>query len=420
MTRQAMKQFKENQTRYVYVDELPSTNLSSNFLITKSAHESIVEDWLAFINELIQRDIPDSSTNPKNQLVNFKQKYTLHSNEFFGLATDRVLEVFGFKGALNIVGQRNINGNLKFVALSSYPQLIELLYGDSSLKVGKLINAKTMVDRFFLYQHTQKKLLYPIATGRQVISRNYEFRHYVQSKTVDDFTEYLSNRHSNKTSIGNYTSTFIHLWTSTNLSALKLIREEHISGIESYIMQHGLNRTKKGDTYLYLLNELRRLLVDSGRADIERPKNRLEDSSIDKNDPSRFLNNIVETQAYPNLENPLQKAQEFLLYLQVDGLGSRTIRTAAYNIKILFDYLMEKHPNAQINTDLIEHIFNPTLSDNLLSYIKTRRSSSTAGSVIGYIARFLNYMELLTPYVLKHIPRVKKIKRISARKGSVK
>jgi len=39
---------------------------------------------------------------------------------------------------------------------------------------------------------------------------------------------------------------------------------------------------------------------------------------------------------------------------------------------------------------------------------------------IGYIARFLNYMELITPYVLKHIPRVKKIKRISARKAMPK
>jgi hypothetical protein len=114
------------------------------------------------------------------------------------------------------------------------------------------------------------------------------------------------------------------------------------------------------------------------------------------------------------------KAQEFLLYLQVDGLGLRTIKTAAYNIKILFDYLMEKHPNAQINTDLIEHIFNPALNDNLLSYIRTRRSSASAGSVIGYIARFLNYMELITPYVLKHIPKVKKIKRISARKAMPK
>lgn len=416
-----MEPIKEKITKHVYVDQLPSINLSSNFLIIKSAYETLAEDWLSFINYFIQYDIPASSTNTKNSLVNFKQKYTISSNEFLGIATDRVLEVFGFKGILNVIAQRNVNGGLKFVAQTSYPELIEILQGDGSLKVGNLINANTMVDRFFLYQYANNQLLYPIAYGRQIISRNYTFKHIIASqKVMSSFAEYLNVKHSNQSSIGNYISTFVHLWTATNIFDVKAIKEEHIKNLEDYIVQHGLNTTKKGDTYLYLLNELRRMLVQSGRADIEVPKNRQENDAIDKNDPSRFLAKSIDIQIYPHLEVLLLKAQEFMFSLQVEGLGSRTIKTAAYNIKILLSYLMEKHPHSQVNIELIESIFNPAIKDNLLSYIKTKRSNSSAGSVIGYIARFLNYMELVTPYVLKHIPRIKKIKRVSARKAMPK
>jgi len=57
---------------------------------------------------------------------------------------------------------------------------------------------------------------------------------------------------------------------------------------------------------------------------------------------------------------------------------------------------------------------------NLVEHVKSKRADSTVGSVLGSIAKFLKYMELLTPYVIKHIPRIKKIKRMSTRKAMPK
>lgn len=417
-----MATLKENINNHVYVDELPKINLSGRLLILKSAHETLVEDWLEFVNFYIRHDIPDASSNPKNSLVNFKQKYKLDSNEFLGTATDRVLEVFGIKGELNVIQQKNVLGSMKYVPQLSYADLIEMLLDEDKVVLGKLINRNTMIDRFFLYQYSKRKLLYPLVPGRQVISRNYQFRHYLLDiEIMEEFNAYLTKKHSNSDGISYLFSTMTHLLSATALYGLKDVKDQNLFSLESHIYDNGFEATKKGETYLYLLNELRRMLFEMGRSDITPPKNRQLNDEIDKSDPARYFANVIDTQLYPNFEDITKKAKEFMVFLKkVDGLSAGTLKSASSNIKLLFSYLVESHPHAKMDIKLIEHIFNPMNGDNIVEYIKKKRSSSSAGSVIGYIARFLKYAELVTPYVIKHIPRIKKIKRVSARKAMSK
>lgn len=417
-----METIKETINRHIYVGELPKINLSGKFLILKSAHETLAEDWLEFVNFYIRYDIPNSSSNPKNSLVNFKQKYKLDSNEFLGTATDKVLEVFGIKGKFNVIGQKNIVGSMQYVSQLSYKELVDMLLNEEKILLGKFINRDTMIDRFFLYQYSNRKLLYPLVPGRQVISRNYQFKHYLfNAEVIKAFNEHLDTKHNSSSTIGYYFSTMIHLLSSTRLHALKDIKDDDLSRLESYIYDNALQVTKKGETYLYLINELKRMLFEMGRTDITPPKNRQLNENIDKNDPTRYFADVVNTQLYPNLEELDKKAKDFMVYLKkVDGLSAGTLKSAATNIKLLFSYFMETHPHTKIDIKLIEHIFNPMNNDNIIEYVKKKRSDSSAGSVVGYIARFLKYAELVSPYVIKHIPRIKKIKRVSARKAMPK
>lgn len=413
---------KRADNKHIYADSLSQVNLSDKFQISKSAQETLVDDWLSFINFYIKHDIPNASTNKKNAQVSFKQKYMLDSNEFLGIASDRILEVFGINGALNVLSQKNINGSHKYIAKTSYKELVDILINYDGSKLGRLVNANTMVDRFFLYQYSNGKLLYPLSFDRQIISRNYQFKHYFkQNELLDAYTQYLEVNHKNENSKGNYISTMVHLLTTTRLNALKSLKDNDLGSIENYIFNHGYNSTTRGDTYLYILNDLRRILVDSGRKDITPPRNRQENPAIDKGDPSRYLANVIDVQIYPNFENISKKAQEFLLYLKNhDILSLRTIKSEAYNIKILLNYLMQYHPHAKVDTVLIEYLFNPANKSNLVEHVKSKRADSTVGSVLGSIAKFLKYIELVTPYVIKHIPRIKKIKRMSARKAMPK
>ncbi|WP_294966257.1 hypothetical protein [Sulfurimonas sp.] len=416
-----MKTIREMEHNYTYVDSLPKVNLSGKFQFLKSAHETLVDDWLSFVNFYIKYDIPNLSTNKKNQQVNFKQKYTLDSNEFLGTASDKVLEVFGIKGTLNVIVQKNINGSYQYIAQTSYKELVDKLINYDDSKLGKLINTNTMIDRFFLYQYNNGKLLYPLSFDKQIISRNYEFKHYFgENEVLNIYTELLRKTHKNENSIGNYISTIIHLLTATQLNKLKNIRDDDLDQVESYIINHELDITTRGDTYLYQLNDIRRILVNSGRVDIAPPNNRQENSNIDKSNPTRFISNTIDAQRYPNLEEISKKSQEFMLYLKNDGLGSRTLKSVSYNIKLFLEYLIKYHSHARIDTKLIEYMFNPINEDSIIKYVKSRRSESSAGSVLGYIVRLLKYMELVTPYVLKHIPRIKKIKRLSSRKAMPK
>lgn len=413
---------KEVIHNFKYVDNLPELNLSNKFQILKSAQLTLTDDWLSFLNFFIEHDIPDSSTNPKNALVNFKQKYMLDSNEFLGTATDKVLDIFGINGVLNVISQKNINGSHQYVAESSYKDLVNILVNYNGAKLGKVLNANTMVDRFFLYQYSRGKLLYPLSFDRQIISRNYQFKHYfAKNELLDLFVEHLEIHHKNDNSKGNYISSMIHMLTSTRLNKLKSINENNLKDIEKYILENGYEGTRKGESYLFIINTIRRVLVGQGRSDIKPPVNRQENSSIDKNDPTRFLNNIVDTNEYPNLEGILQKSKEFLLHLKdVDLLTSRTIKGEAYKVKIFIDFLVENHPNSKVDTTLTDYIFNPTNKNNIVKYIRAKRSDSSAGSVLGSIAKLLKFSELITPYILKHIPKIKKIKRMSARKAMPK
>jgi hypothetical protein len=417
-----MSQINEQKDQHIYVEKLPRTNLSGKFLILKSAHETFVKDWLAFVNFYIRYDIPDTSTNPKNSLVNFKQRYQLNSNEFLGTATDKVLEVFGIKGDFKVISQKNMLGSMQYVPQLSYQDLVAMILSDEKILLGKLIQRNTLIDRFFLYQYSNHKLLYPLVPNRQIISRNYEFKHYLfDTELIDSLHKFLEKKLTNKSTTGYLVSTMIHLLTSVKVLKLNQIQNTDIEILEDHIFSNGFETTKKGDTYLYLLNELRRMLFEMGRTDIRPPRNRQLNETIDKADPSRYLDNIVDIQSYPNYEKLHKQAKSFMLHLKkVDQLSVGTLKSAASNIKLLFHYLLATHPRENVSSILIEHIFDPMNDNNLIEYVKEKRSDSSAGSVIGYIARFLKYAELVTPYVIKHIPRIKKTNYVSARKAMPK
>ena len=401
-----------------YVDSLPRVNLSGGFLIKKEAFETLAEDWLSFINFFIRNDIPDSSSNSKNPLVKFKQNYQLNSNDFIG-ASDRVSEVFGLKGTLGVISLKKIDNSYKFIAQLSYNDLITLLGNEDSINLGNLLKMHTMIDRFLIYQYSNGKLLFPITKSKELVSRNYPYKHYfLESSIVELFSEFM--QHKSTSTHSYYTGILIYLLSCINPAIVDNISNEDLKFIETYVVDNGIDASKQGDSYLFILNELRRMLVLSGRKDIEAPVNRKSIATgVDKSDPTRFLANVINIDINPNLEDILHKAVSYLLQQKNDGLAADTIKGKAYDIKTFLVYLVTYHGNRKIDVDLINEIFNSMNDLGIQKYVKENRGSELS-TVLSEIARFLKYGELLTPYVLKNIPRVKKIKKISARKAMPK
>lgn len=411
------KTYKGQLNNCIYVDSLPKVNLSGKFIILKEAYNTLAEDWLSFINFYIEHDIPTDSTNSKNLLVKFKQSYELNSNHFIG-ASDRIAEVFGLKKELQVISLNKIGNSYKYIAVSSYDVLIDWFYNDNSV-LGKLILLRTMLDRFFLLQYSKGKLLYPITKAKEGVSRNYQYKHYIFNKDIvflyNDFKKY-----KNDSTQKYYNNVLIYLLSSLNIKNIDDIENNDLSSIEKYINEHGLQESKQGDSYLYMINELRRMLILQGRKDIDSPVDRKSVAfGIDKSDPTRFIKNVIDIKQYPNFEILVLKMYKYLQYLKNDGLTAATIKGFAYHLKIFLKYLITHHPHRRIDAELMEEIFNPLNNKGILAHILSQKKT-TSGATLAQIARFLKFAELLTPYILKNIPRTRKAKKISARKAMPK
>ncbi len=401
----------------IYVDSLPKVNLSGKFIILKESYNTLAEDWLSFINFYIEHDIPNDSTNKKNILVKFKKSYELYSNHFIG-ASDKIAEIFGLKNELQVISLAKSGNNYKYIAVTSYDTLIDLFYKSNSL-LGNLVLLRTIMDRFFLYQYSNKKLLYPITKAKEGVSRNYQYKHYIFNKDIlfqfNDFKKYKNVATQNY-----YNNILIYLLSSMNIKNSDDIENSDLNSIEKYIKEHGIQESKQGDSYLYILNELRRMLILQGRTDIDAPIDRKSITfGIDKSDPTRFIKEVIDIKIYPNFEIIMLKMYHYLIYLKNDGLTAATIKGFAYHLKIFLKYLIIYHPHRRVDIELMEEIFNPLNKNGILNYIMTEQKS-TSGAILAQIARFLRFAELLSPYILKNIPRTRKIKKISARKAMPK
>lgn len=322
----------------IYVDSLPRVNLSGKFIILKESYNTLAEDWLSFINFYIEHDIPNDSTNKKNILVKFKKSYELYSNHFIG-ASDKIAEIFGLKNELQVISLAKSGNNYKYIAVTSYDTLIDLFYKSNSL-VGNLVLLRTMMDRFFLYQYSNKKLLYPITKAKEGVSRNYQYKHYIFNKDIlfqfNDFKKYKNVATQNY-----YNNILIYLLSYMNIKNSDDIENSDLNSIEKYIKEHGIQESKQGDSYLYILNELRRMLILEGRKDIDAPIDRKSITfGVNKSDPTRFLKEVIDIKIYPNFEIIMLKMYHYLIYLKNDGLTAGTIKGFSYHLKIFLKYLI--------------------------------------------------------------------------------
>ncbi len=389
-----------------YVKLLPMLNLDEHFVVTQEAHTSLGEDWLDFTKHTIDLAFKED-TKFKTVRDAVKKKTSLFT------MSDKAKNLLGMGEAFSVIDiDIDEDNNFKVTQLLSYDDLINMYFSEENQKVhGSPIRA--IVDRFFGYQWGKEKLLYPIKRIPKGLQRPDNWNEMVQeSELAKMLTSWFKQKSKSKLS-----KTVMHRRQALNrvLSATRWYSPDQITENELTMLRaaikegselSGERRTEEFD--ILIINDLRYMLIDSGRKDIRLPRDLArekksdyygEGSSIDE----RF--EWLDVDNHPNLIELKENGYGYLRRLKDSGLAVGTINTKSTAVNNFFRFLLDKLPFAEITVDVIDDIFEPRSKNNLFDYLEETRSTQESAIIeLHGIIPFLVHSELYSAKARKNTP----------------
>lgn len=397
------------------VEHFPEVNETGSFLVLDSTVETLADDWLDYIDRFLTVTVNRESQSSDNHIAKFARKYIQGSMNFLG-APESVLSTLGLSESFQVIKQVLFGGMLRFQAAMTYEDLLKHYIEHGTRKQG-MYSTGTIIDRFFLKQWSEGKLLYPLLVSSSIIQRNYDLHNYIErSELAMGFKNHLDGRGFRTNTAKNLFSQMLSVLVAVHTRSLDELTEKILTSLEHASKEKIVEgKTKRKDNILYGCNEIRRYLISIGRTDITVPRDnsnnkRRETVTDQKYGPLSSL----DVSGNSSLAALREETVRFKATLIVDGLAKGTIKTIIADIKNLFVYLITVFPNQEINTALIDKAFDPAFENNILKFSMNKEFSGKNG-FIRNSARFLKYCELLTPFALKHIPKMPQKRKIAAR-----
>ncbi len=145
---------------YQIVNELPTVNLTDDFLILKGTESSIKTDWMEFCDHFICNEIQkETSGLSKNQEI---KDYIQGSYSFVSFSPN-LKNIFGFDKHLQILEFQFTSGIYSIITKVSYQEIFNKYYHSKNIKINnKTYTPKSILSRFFIFQKNKSKLLFPL------------------------------------------------------------------------------------------------------------------------------------------------------------------------------------------------------------------------------------------------------------------
>lgn len=397
------------------VEQFPEVNETGNFLVLGSTIETLAEDWLDYIDRFLTVTVNRESQSSDNHIAKFARKYIQGSMNFLGVP-ESVLNTLGLSESFQVIQQIPFGGMLRFQAVMTYEDLLKQYIEYGTRKQG-MYSTGTIIDRFFLKQWSEGKLLYPLLVSSSIIQRNYDLHNYIETSDLAmDFKNHLDGRGFQTNTAKNLFSQMLSVLVAVSTRSLDGLSERVLASLENASKQKIIDsKSKRKDNILYGCNEIRRYLISKGRTDITVPRDNSNNKRVETVADQKYGSlNSIDVSGNSSLAELREEAVRFKAVLIIDGLAKGTIKTIMADIKNLFVYLITVFPNEEINTALIDNAFDPAFENNILKFSKDKEFSEKNG-FIRNSARFLKYCELVTPFALKHIPKIPQKRKIAAR-----
>lgn len=391
-----------------YEKLLPTINISDKFLIVEDAYTTLGEDWLSYVKHTISLAFKEN-TKFKTIRDAVKKPQSLLS------LSDKAKNLLGMGEDFCVIDiDIDKNNNIKVTPIMGYDELVEIYFSPEKQKIHGM-GVKAIIDRFFGYQWGKKKLLYPIKKVPEGYQRPDNWNEMIMEtelsiKLTTWFTQQLKGRA--KANYYHRRQALNRVLSATSWYTLSQISDRELTLLRDAIVEndhHGDGKRKTGKFDILIINDLRYMLIDSGRDDITPPRDIArekyseyfgEGSSIDK----RF--EWVDTERYPNLAEIKEKAYDYMHRLKIEGAASATINGKATAVNNFFRFLMDIYPFEKIDIDKIDESFEPGSPKSLIGYLeKVRSSRESAVTELYKIIHFLVHCELYSAKSRKNTPQ---------------
>lgn len=391
---------------------LPMVNLTENFVIEQSAHATLGEDWLAFANAML--DIAFDEKNDK--FKSLKKKAKGRGVSLLSMP-DQAKSMLGMGSKFSVVDigltQKN---TLKIAPLKGYDQLIEMYFSETNESVYGT-SVRSVIDKFFAYQWSQKKLLYPVTKVPDGYQRHSDWMEMMKGTELSERILIWFKQKGEKSIVAMYRKNAVfNLLSSTRWHSAEQIADNDLTLIEEAIKKNNSKeefrdtRTRISKFQTLVINELRYMLIDSGRSDIKSPRaicdaNRGEKLDSGKCPINRF--EWINLHRHPNMETLKSFADGYLKRLKNEGLAKGTIEGHITAVNHFFRYAIEFYPHDIITAATVDDMFEPNNENNIIAQYTKRRNGDRNGAiddVYGAI-RFLVHCELYSSKARKNTPR---------------
>jgi len=383
-----------------FTDMLPVINTSDNFIITQEAHKTFAEDWLAYISKLV--DIAFDEKKDKFKSI----KDAVKTKKSFFSMSEKARNLLGIGPKFAVIDLDVLDGEMKIKPLMGYSELVEIYFSREVHKVHGAVT-RAIIDRFFGYQWSNHKLLYPINNRPLKYQRPEDWQEMIDKSELSSMLNVWFTQKGKVSITVNYrkaainsvlASTRWHMATQISDSELSLLQES-ISGPDSI-------RTNEFE--VLVINELRYMLIDSGRDDIRKPRDISKEKRGSNYDDDGYIVKKfewVDTVKYPNLKVIKEFGDGYIERLSIEGLAISTIMGKVSSVNNFIRYLMLFYPFAVITVDVVDSMFEPKNKESIFNHLQGVRSSrsSASGEMNEWVA-FLVHSELYSSKARKNTP----------------
>jgi len=386
---------------------LPMVNITDHFIIDESAYSTLGEDWLAFIQHTVKLAFKVEDTKFKTIRDAVKTRTSLLA------MNDKAKNLLGMGEKFSVIDiDIDENNTIKVKQLVSYNDLIKIYYGKKVKIHG--ITTRAIVDKFFGFQWGRKKLLYPIANIPEGYQRPENWNELIQeSELAEKLTVWFKQRLKSKDKINIYhrRQALNRVLSSTRWYTPDQVTESELTLLKSVIKKASEKENKRNranDFNTLILNDLRYMLLESGREDIKLPRDHARELRSDYFGEGSELNQRFEwldVEQHPNLVGLKENAYSYLERLKANGLASSTINSKSTAVNNFFRYVLAVCPFESITTDTIDEAFEPKSKKNLMKYLEeVRNSRESALDELYKIIHYLVHCELYTTKAKKNTP----------------
>ncbi len=383
-----------------YLNDLPMVNTSDNFIVIKSAKSTLADDWFEYMKTMIKISLKESST-PKFKTI----RDSLNQSKDYTSMSIYAQNLLGIGDEFTVIEINMKNGKQEIKAMMGYEELVDMYFNKENVRLRRKFIKRAIIDRFFAFMWSKKKLLYPILNRPSNYQRSGDWKELIidtsTSKLIEKrFTDKDVSQENGYEKIAIYATLVATSWYEPNI-----IEEDDLKLVESSLQESDRLTLTQKKYYKYVLNELRFALINEGSDVIEKPRNIARDKV--NYDRLRYLN-WINLDEFPNLTALVKSGIEFPTKLKRDGLSTGTINSSCTHINNFFKYIILYYPSSEITVAIIDDMFEPDNEHNLYNILTISKSVGSVRSEIGNIIKFLVFCDLYSIKARKNTPKPKK------------